>query len=1027
MLVFSQHYQATISAITLNSTDFGKVFFEQPPLNAATTITFNAGTPQVNTSLTVGNNASLKLSSGSTSWIVMNTGATATINGTITITKSAGFASFNVSTPGSSFGTLQFKSVETPGTSIVLNNGSTVLFSRTNNSQNQIIDARTDYKNVSITDAAGAFPKQFASGAVSISGNLIVNILTSGSNTVTANGSLTLNGALVITSGTLDMSTNQLLGTITSVTGSTGILKTSNTSSSPIPSGLTFGSGTTVNYAGSNQSIVANNYNNLDLTGASNITFPTGTVGIAGSYTPATITAASQGTINFNFATGGQTIPAFNYYNLKSSNISSGSNNSTAASGTITITNSFIQSGKTGLTNGGSSFTYAAGATYEFNGTSSLVLTSTNPEWPSVNSPTNVTVNGQSSAGLSFTSAAASYSISTVALTSNVATITTSTSHTFNVGDQITVGALSSNATFMFNGTFIITAVTSNTISYSLTHADIAPTTNSSSAKVALSNISRTITGNFTISANTFSIGAGNSLVLANGATTIMKSTSSAFSNGGGYVGLGTSSSDVVNARIDIGTGNSISNGGELNGVPAPGTYGTLTIVSGTYQLTSSRTVSSLVNNGVLSLAGLSNTGSFTIGSTTLSGSGSVSGSGTITGSSVGASLVLNGNTASASSLSFTSGSSTLGSLTVNRTNSSSAITINSDLSLSSNLVLTAGALNDGGYTITVAGNISGTGTHTGTGSVKMTGNAATVSGATLGNVEIATTGTVTASAAVTINGNLQLSSGIIADGGFAISVAGNITGTGSHSSSTCGYLSMSGTSKTISSITVGNFNVASGATVGNGTNTLTVNGNISGAGTFTSSTGKVIMTGNIASTTIGDITITNLELDNTSFNFSLSSSMVVSGSITLTNGSFTLSSPKTLTMLNGSTIVRGNGSFGGANASLVFGTSPTDLINVTIKSTCSNSTEMQSAASPGKVGTLTVNNGATYTFTGGRTVVDVVNNGVISLMPVTTFTFTVNGNISGSGSISGNISAAISINGANPGTLNFTAGWEHL
>jgi hypothetical protein len=60
--------------------------------------------------------------------------------------------------------------------------------------------------------------------------------------------------------------------------------------------------------------------------------------------------------------------------------------------------------------------------------------------------------------------------ITTAALTSNVATITTAAPHGFVVGAQVTVAA--SNTAY--NGTFTITAVTSTTFSYALTHADIA-------------------------------------------------------------------------------------------------------------------------------------------------------------------------------------------------------------------------------------------------------------------------------------------------------------------------------------------------------------------------------------------------------------------------------------------------------------------------------------------------------------------------------------------------------------------------
>jgi hypothetical protein len=60
-------------------------------------------------------------------------------------------------------------------------------------------------------------------------------------------------------------------------------------------------------------------------------------------------------------------------------------------------------------------------------------------------------------------------SISNVALTSNVATITLSAAHTMLVGEIVTVGC--SNP--LVNGTFTITAVTSTTFSYASTQSNI--------------------------------------------------------------------------------------------------------------------------------------------------------------------------------------------------------------------------------------------------------------------------------------------------------------------------------------------------------------------------------------------------------------------------------------------------------------------------------------------------------------------------------------------------------------------------
>ena len=64
-------------------------------------------------------------------------------------------------------------------------------------------------------------------------------------------------------------------------------------------------------------------------------------------------------------------------------------------------------------------------------------------------------------------------SISNVALTTNVATITLSAAHTMLVGEVVTVGC--SNP--LVNGNFTITAVTSTTFSYNSTQSNIASAT----------------------------------------------------------------------------------------------------------------------------------------------------------------------------------------------------------------------------------------------------------------------------------------------------------------------------------------------------------------------------------------------------------------------------------------------------------------------------------------------------------------------------------------------------------------------
>lgn len=70
------------------------------------------------------------------------------------------------------------------------------------------------------------------------------------------------------------------------------------------------------------------------------------------------------------------------------------------------------------------------------------------------------------------TSTTTDFTVTTAALTSNVATLTTSESMTLIVGETIVVANVTLDAAF--NGTFVVTAVGANTVSYAKTNANIA-------------------------------------------------------------------------------------------------------------------------------------------------------------------------------------------------------------------------------------------------------------------------------------------------------------------------------------------------------------------------------------------------------------------------------------------------------------------------------------------------------------------------------------------------------------------------
>jgi hypothetical protein len=185
------HYQ--LSAPISTATTFGKVFFEN-------NYSLGFSVPIIiQTSLNVLSGSALTVNS--TSYIYFNTGATATIAGTIKSSRATGMFLFGVASPNTTNPALQFQSAENLGTSLVLT-GSTVEYSRNSSATTQSITARTDYNNLTFSGDANL--KAFQ-GATTVSGKLTINTVTSAAIVLTNLTPLTISpsGSLTVTSGTL--------------------------------------------------------------------------------------------------------------------------------------------------------------------------------------------------------------------------------------------------------------------------------------------------------------------------------------------------------------------------------------------------------------------------------------------------------------------------------------------------------------------------------------------------------------------------------------------------------------------------------------------------------------------------------------------------------------------------------------------------------------------------------------------------------------------------------------------------------
>jgi predicted outer membrane repeat protein len=167
-------------------------------------------------------------------------------------------------------------------------------------------------------------------------------------------GAVTVNGALLLASGPLGVNTNTL---------------TLNGAASFGVGTLTSAATGTVNYnqqSNGQATVLAANYGNLTFSNFSKTLASTGTIGIAGTFTPGTGTGhtITGSTINFNGA-GAQTIPGFTYNNLTSTG---------AVARTLDPVNTIKIAGT--FTPGASTYTIT-GSTVEYNGTVAQVLPNT--------------------------------------------------------------------------------------------------------------------------------------------------------------------------------------------------------------------------------------------------------------------------------------------------------------------------------------------------------------------------------------------------------------------------------------------------------------------------------------------------------------------------------------------------------------------------------------------------------------------------------------------------------------------------
>jgi len=169
-----------------------------------------------------------------------------------------------------------------------------------------------------------------------------------------AAGTATVGGVLTLTAGALNVGTNTLV---------------INNGTSVAAGSITSAATGTVNYnqGTGGQNVLAFNYGNLTFSNQTKVLASTGTIGVAGTFTPGTAVGhtITGSTINFNGA-GAQTIPAFNYNNLTSTNTGA---RTLANTGTVGVAGAF--------TPGTNAYTIT-GSTVDYNGGGAQTITAFN-------------------------------------------------------------------------------------------------------------------------------------------------------------------------------------------------------------------------------------------------------------------------------------------------------------------------------------------------------------------------------------------------------------------------------------------------------------------------------------------------------------------------------------------------------------------------------------------------------------------------------------------------------------------------
>ena len=523
------------------------------------------------------------------------------------------------------------------------------------------------------------------------------------------------------------------------------------------------------------------------------------------------------------------------------------------------------------------------------------------------------------------------------------------------------------------------------------------------------------VKGNFTFSGGTLMSTKTGGYLNFNG----ISGTQSYSKTGGTF--SGSNATIVVSNALDLGsslidgafnftinTGGTIKTSNTAGLANAISTTGTITYTAGSNYEFAGATTTPLPNFFTLATSSSTTSGTKVLNFTSTSGIAvgmAVTGTGVASNSTVSSltstTVTLNNNTtgvASGATITFTPA-------TVPTFNAPANVTISANVTLNAalttgGLTLNSGTLADGGYTITNTGNIAGTGTHTGSAKICMTGSGVkTISGATLKNLELNHSDGFNLSGSPTINGTLTLTSGNLTVGANTLTLNGPaIAGTPSNlvadgTSSIVIGGSSSGVVIPSSVSSLNNFTL-------NNTNGTTLQNDLAIAGT-------AMLTSGILSVGAHTLSLNGAAIAGTATNLSAggTSSISIGGSSSGVNIPSSVTALNNLTMNNtNGTTLQGNLSLGGT-LGLTSGTLATAANTLTLNGAVSSGS---GTINTGSSGTLAFGGSSVQTLANTNLTGSAVNNLVINSASQLTLTgstitatnFTINSSGSGTGTI---------------------------